>query len=208
MIFRSWVVSQRWQPLAQIRLPILQTRSAVRNVSTSFSKPEPAPLRGHGSHISLLSGQSELVLLHTFSYTSESRSAPTYDTRPLSPLYFTPTTLTSSEPSGPDTKLLTLTISPDLLPPRDDPSIFATIWSVFIKDNDIQVERPYTPLEGVDEHGRMLFWIKMYEKGEVGRWLHSKKVGDSVEIRGPLKTWTWQDDVWDDVILVCCRLLS
>jgi len=73
---------------------------------------------------------------------------------------------------------------------------------VFIKDDDIQVERPYTPLEGVDEDGRMLFWIKQYEKGEVGRWLHSKKVGDTIEIRGPLKTWAWQDDTWDDVVMV------
>jgi len=76
------------------------------------------------------------------------------------------------------------------------------IWSVYIKDDDIQVERPYTPLEGIDEEGRMLFWVKKYEKGEVGRWLHSKKVGDMIEIRGPLKTWIWQDYAWDEVFMI------
>jgi cytochrome-b5 reductase len=76
------------------------------------------------------------------------------------------------------------------------------IWSVFIKDDDIQVERPYTPLEGIDEHGRMLFWIKKYPKGEVGRWLHSKKVGDQVEFRGPLSTWPWNEDAWDEIVMV------
>jgi cytochrome-b5 reductase len=79
----------------------------------------------------------------------------------------------------------------------------APIWSIYIKDDDIQVERPYTPLEGVSEDGRMLFWIKKYEKGEVGRWLHSKNVGDTIEIRGPLKTWLWQEGAWDEVVMVC-----
>jgi len=80
----------------------------------------------------------------------------------------------------------------------------APIWSVYIKDDDIQVERPYTPLEGLDEDGCMKFWVKKYEKGEVGRWLHSKNVGDTIEIRAPLKTWNWKDDPWDDVVMVCC----
>ncbi|GAV99413.1 ferredoxin reductase-like protein [Lentinula edodes] len=40
----------------------------------------------------------------------------------------------------------------------------------------------------------MSFWIKKYEHGEVGRWLHSKKVGDEIEIRAPLQTWLWKDD--------------
>ena len=112
----------------------------------------------------------------------------------------------SSESHGSDTKLIRLVVSPNLLPPDDvsDPS-FHPIWSVFIKDDDIQVERPYTPLQGIDEQGRMLFWIKKYPKGEVGRWLHSKAVGDQVELRGPLKTWSWKEDEWDEIIMVCER---
>jgi len=121
--------------------------------------------------------------------------------KPLSPSYFTPLTLASSENSGPNTKLLTFKVPPDTLPSPDSYDL-APIWSVFIKDDDIQVERPYTPLEGVDEQGRMRFWIKKYEKGEVGRWLHSKSIGDTIEIRGPLKTWLWQDNVWDDVVMI------
>ncbi|KAJ7781521.1 hypothetical protein B0H16DRAFT_1498676 [Mycena metata] len=114
----------------------------------------------------------------------KSRSAPTVDNASLSPCHFTRATLTSSEPSGPNTKLLVLKVHG--LPAQNHPSLLAPIWSVFIKDDDIQVERPYTPLRGIDEHGRMLFWIKKYPKGEVGRWLHSKRVGDQIEFRGPL----------------------
>ncbi|KAJ7095136.1 ferredoxin reductase-like C-terminal NADP-linked domain-containing protein, partial [Mycena belliarum] len=132
-------------------------------------------------------------------YPDNSRSASTVVNSPLSPSHFTRAILTSSEPSGPNTKLLLLTVpnvSMQKIP------LMGPIWSVFIKDDDIQVERPYTPLEGIDEHGRMLFWIKSYPKGEVGRWLHSKKVGDFVEFRGPLSTWTWKEDEWDEVVMI------
>lgn len=137
-----------------------------------------------------------------FFYPDSSRSAPTSSKTPLSPSHFTPSTVISNERSGPDTKLLQLAVPPHLLPAHDltDPS--ASIWSVYIKDDDIQVERPYTPLEGIDEHGRMLFWIKKYPKGEVGRWLHLKGPNDTIELRGPLTTWSWKDDNWDEVVMV------
>ena len=120
---------------------------------------------------------------------------------PLSLSHFTPATISSCEITGDDTKLITLTIPPSLFPRAGDRCL-DPIWSIFVKDDDIQVERPYTPLRGVDAHGRMTFWIKKYPDGEVGRWLHSKGVGDVVEIRGPSKTWEWKEGVWDEVIMV------
>ncbi|KAF7983897.1 hypothetical protein HWV62_18260 [Athelia sp. TMB] len=124
---------------------------------------------------------------------------PSAELEPLLPSHFSPLPLTCSEDSSPGTKLLTLTV-----PPHMRPSLLAhkSIWSVYIKDDDIQVERPYTPLEGIDENGQMKFWIKKYPKGEVGRWLHSKKVGESIEVRGPLQTWPWEDGIWDEVIMI------
>jgi len=47
-----------------------------------------------------------------------------------------------------------------------------------------------------------MFWIKKYPRGEVARWLHSKTVGEEVEIRGPLQTWSWKDMNWDHVVMV------
>ena len=136
-------------------------------------------------------------------YPHPSRSAPTSPKAPLSPSHFTPSTILSNEPCGPDTKLLRLAVSPDLLPHHrlKDPS-FGPVWSVFIKDDDIQVERPYTPLEGINDQGHMSFWIKKYPKGEVGRWLHTKSIGETIELRGPLTTWSWKDDTWDEVVMV------
>ncbi|KAK0498554.1 ferredoxin reductase-like C-terminal NADP-linked domain-containing protein, partial [Armillaria luteobubalina] len=134
-----------------------------------------------------------------FFYPSPSKSASTFSDEPLSPSHFTPASVTSTESRDPNYRLITLTVPPKLVPPK---SSFSTIWSVFIKDDDIQVERPYTPLEGIDEHGNMKFWIKKYPRGEVGRWLHSKQIGDKVELRGPLQTWSWKDEAWDEVIMI------
>ncbi len=132
-----------------------------------------------------------------------SRSAPTSSREPLSASHFTPTTVISNETSGPNTKILKLKIPPHLIPRTGDDHVgFEPIWSVFIKDDDIQVERQYTPFEGVDKDGNMVFWIKRYPKGEVGRWLHSKQPGDTVELRGPLTTWPWKKGEWDEIILV------
>ncbi|TFK27032.1 ferredoxin reductase-like protein [Coprinopsis marcescibilis] len=130
-----------------------------------------------------------------------SRAAPTYQQKPLSARHFTPATVIANEDSGPDTKLLRISVKPEILA-RSDPNGFKAAWSVFIKDDDIQVERPYTPLYGIDEHGHMLFWIKKYPRGEVGRWLHTKVPGDKIELRGPLTTWGWKEDTWDEVIMI------
>ncbi|KAJ7276118.1 hypothetical protein B0H12DRAFT_4137 [Mycena haematopus] len=130
----------------------------------------------------------------------KTRHVPTVDDASLSPSHFTRATLTASHQSGLNTKLLVLTV-PGFSKSKQA-SQLAPIWSVYIKDDDIQVERPYTPLEGIDEYGRMYFWIKKYPKGEVGRWLHSKKVGDHVEFRGPLSTWAWNEDTWDEIVMI------
>lgn len=136
----------------------------------------------------------------------KTRHAPTVDDASLSPSHFTRATLTSSEQSGPNTKLLVLTV-PEFSKSKHA-SKLGPIWSVYIKDDDIQVERPYTPLEGIDEDGRMRFWIKKYPKGEVGRWLHSKKIGDQVEFRGPLSTWAWKENEWDEIVMVNFNCLT
>src|SRR6267154_1392042 len=143
----------------------------------------------------LLLGGASAALAAYFLLPDISRGAPTSATKPLSPSHFTPAKLVSSTSTSSGTKMLTVAIPPELLPKEND--LFAPIWSVFIKDDAIQVERPYTPLDGVDVDGNMRFWIKRYDHGEVSRWLHSKKVGETIEIRGPLKSWSWKDDAWD-----------
>lgn len=119
-------------------------------------------------------------------------------TREFSLLSFTPATLVSSENISDNSKLIRLNLSPESIPTTHVHSP----WAVYVKDSDIQVERPYTPLEGMSDSGDMIFWIKKYPHGEVGRWIHSKFAGDQVELRGPDQTCLWQEGLWDNVIMV------
>ncbi|KAJ7904229.1 hypothetical protein B0H14DRAFT_3079154 [Mycena olivaceomarginata] len=130
----------------------------------------------------------------------KTRHAPTVDDASLSSFPFHSSYAYFERTNGPNTKLLVLTV-PEFSKSKHA-SKLGPIWSVYIKDDDIQVERPYTPLEGIDEDGRMRFWIKKYPKGEVGRWLHSKKIGDQVEFRGPLSTWAWKENEWDEIVMI------
>lgn len=104
--------------------------------------------------------------------------------------------------------VLKLSIPPESRPSDDNDPSLNSIWSIFIKDDDIQVERPYTPLFGIDENGVIKLWVKKYPRGEVGRWLHSKQAGDTIEIRGPLKTFPFNEGKWDEVVMVCIRPIS
>lgn len=128
-----------------------------------------------------------------------SRGEDDYSTLPISKTRFSPTILVSSEKTSETTKWIQLQAPPSVAASlRDLPAI----WSVYIKDSDIQVERPYTPLEGISEDGSLSFWIRKYSHGEVGRWMHSKIVGDRIEIRGPERTWTWREGEYDDIVMV------
>ena len=176
----------------------MSLRALAKGFSTSV--PPTNPSRRTGA-FSLLAAVGSISAAAYLLYPSETRHAPTYANAQLSPAHFTRSLVVSTEDTGPDTKLITVRV-----PPQSNAPSLASVWSVFIKDDDIQVERPYTPLKGIDKDGRMQFWIKKYQSGEVGRWLHTKAVGEQIELRGPLQTWAWQDDVWDDVVMVCFLL--
>jgi cytochrome-b5 reductase len=115
---------------------------------------------------------------------------------------FTTSYIVSTEPCGPDTKLITLQFPPLPKHVKREETEFPAIWSVSIRDSDMEVERAYTPLDGMDQWGRMKFYVKKYADGEVGRWLHWRKVGEPIGVRGPLRTWDWKDGEWDEVVMV------
>ncbi|KAG8863811.1 hypothetical protein FRB96_007648 [Tulasnella sp. 330] len=131
-----------------------------------------------------------------------SRAASTSSALPLSSTHFTPVEVTQSSHADADGahKLISLKVPPHLSVPTPPP-----VFSIYLKDSDIQVERPYTPLKGLEDDGTMLFWVKRYDHGEVGRWFHRRKVGETVEIRGPVRTFDWKEDTWDEVVMVGSR---
>lgn len=173
----------------------------ARLLSTSHSTGSPAHSRLRFSSLIFFTSAGVLVSTY-FLWPSKYRGRPTLSHKPLSPSYFIPVTVSDNSQAGPDLAVLTLSIPPGSHASDENSSSFDPIWSIFIKDDDIQVERPYTPLFGIDEKGVIKLWVKRYQRGEVGRWLHSKKAGDTIEIRGPLKTFPFEVGKWDEVVMV------
>lgn len=156
------------------------------------------PSRVRVSSVVLFASTGVLVSSYLL-WPSQYRGSPTFTHKPMSPNYFIPATVSDVSQTGPDLAVLTLRLPSDARPAA---SSFEPIWSIFVKDDDIQVERPYTPLYGFDEKGNIKLWIKKYSRGEVGRWLHSKRIGDTIEIRGPLKTFPFQQAKWDEIVMI------
>jgi cytochrome-b5 reductase len=48
-----------------------------------------------------------------------------------------------------------------------------TIHHVMIKSPDLQIERPYTPINDVVADGELKLVVKAVKGGEVGRYVHS-----------------------------------
>ena len=178
----------------------------ARLLSTSTSPPANSAARSRHRFSLIFFASAGVLVSSYFLWPSKYRGRPTLSHKPLSPSYFIPVTVSENTRAGPDLAVLTLSIPPDSHAPSENASSFDPIWSIFIKDDDIQVERPYTPLFGIDENGVIKLWVKRYPRGEVGRWLHSKKTGDTIEIRGPLKTFPFEVGKWDEVVMVYLRL--
>lgn len=151
----------------------------------------------------------------------------------LSPFHWSSVTVESSvpSPSDPASKIITLRIPNSLVSSNStqSPSLedHPPVYSFYFKNSDIQVERPYTPLFGITGPGSEAtakspnhtsssptgedahfasFWIKKYDHGEVGRWLHSKRAGEALDIRGPAVTLDFEAEMkkgqFDEVVMV------
>ncbi|OZJ05251.1 hypothetical protein BZG36_02302 [Bifiguratus adelaidae] len=54
------------------------------------------------------------------------------------------------------------------------------------------VIRPYTPTSDEEAQGFMDFIIKRYDNGAMSVHIHNMKVGDTLNIKGPIPKWTWK----------------
>ncbi|EMR09175.1 hypothetical protein PNEG_02515 [Pneumocystis murina B123] len=74
------------------------------------------------------------------------------------------------------------------------------IQNVLLKNSDIQIQRYYTPI--YISSRKVVLLVKFYEDGEVSRWIHRKRVGDRIELRGPFLEWKWNDNQWKNVLFI------
>ena len=100
-----------------------------------------------------------------------------------------------------DHMVVRMTIPHQFLP-KDDSHLANAIHHIYIRDDDMQVERPYTPLYGIGADGKVVLWIKKYPGGEVSNWISRRKRNENVGVRGPILQWDWRSGSWDEIIMV------
>ncbi len=124
----------------------------------------------------------------------------------LNPVTFTPFTLISKEPVSSTCSIFTLRSSHDAEPREPNG---ARVWSVQIKQPQLQIARAYTPLppsqvrsaEQSQPTGEIRILIRKEPKGEVSGYLHDLSDGATVDIRGPNIEYVLPDDVEEVVFL-------
>ncbi|WWC94057.1 hypothetical protein V866_000895 [Kwoniella sp. B9012] len=76
------------------------------------------------------------------------------------------------------------------------------VQHMMIKSPDIQIERPYTPINDCLDDGEIRMVVKRVRGGEVGRVVHNLKDGDKVGIRGPIPTFSIYPNQYDKIIMI------
>ncbi|KAI9034338.1 hypothetical protein DFJ74DRAFT_13195 [Hyaloraphidium curvatum] len=68
------------------------------------------------------------------------------------------------------------------------------------KNPEMQIQRPYTPTEVTSDYIELL--VKRYDGGFMTPWLCSRKVGDKVELRGPITTYPYRPNSFREIGMV------
>lgn len=141
------------------------------------------------------------------------------DRESLNPVTFTPYTLVSKEAVSSSSAIFTLRLDRPSSPPSASQLFLdkerawprRAIWSVQIKQPQLQIGRSYTPLPLAprstvssagsvtqDDHVNLTeirLLVRREQQGEVSNYLHGLPVGSTVELRGPHIEYEIPDDV-------------
>ncbi|KAF8203895.1 cytochrome-b5 reductase [Pholiota molesta] len=72
-----------------------------------------------------------------------------------------------------------------------------------LKDaKDKPVIRPYTPVSPPDAPGELTLLIKKYDTGNMSKYIHSLKEGDTLAIKGPIAKFPYQANEFEEVALI------
>ncbi|KAI8333597.1 hypothetical protein BC941DRAFT_357815 [Chlamydoabsidia padenii] len=62
--------------------------------------------------------------------------------------------------------------------------------------------RPYTPTSKEETQGHVDFIVKNYPQGKMSKHIHNLKIGDVLEIKGPITKYNWDENVKDNVGMI------
>ncbi|MCJ1341090.1 mitochondrial peripheral inner membrane protein [Bachmanniomyces sp. S44760] len=166
-------------------------RSRVRFASTI---PKESSLRlKWGSYVLAVSAGifSPILFYHTEDYWDQARQVSV----PLEKTIFTPFILSAKEPVSSTSSIFTLD---PIIEQKGHPSKYLEawkqgLWSVQIKQPQLQIARAYTPLPPSLHvspstqlpYGQLRFLVRHDPKGEVSSYLHKLPLGAHVDLRGP-----------------------
>ncbi|KAI4718979.1 hypothetical protein E4T48_04798 [Aureobasidium sp. EXF-10727] len=116
--------------------------------------------------------------------------------QPLNDLTFTPFVLKNKETVSSTSAIFTLSQS-HISPGTFDHWWNKGVWSIEIKQPQLQIARAYTPLpplDGSDPQALRLL-VRREQRGEVSGYLHRRPQGADVEVRGPATEYELPDHV-------------
>ncbi|KAF9897523.1 NADH-cytochrome b5 reductase [Lobosporangium transversale] len=138
--------------------------------------------------------------------SSKSKSKSSSDNSGLTIEKWTPVLLKKITPVSEHTSLFDFQLQ--------KPCVFPVSSAVYVKDDEIQAMRAYTPIHSLEEEkeegqgiGQDSFQllIKRYGEGQVSRFVHSARPGQKIEMRGPILIWPGsRSDLaqWDEIGMI------
>jgi len=67
---------------------------------------------------------------------------------------------------------------------------------------DKPIVRPYTPISSPDLKGELVLLIKRYENGNMSKYIHSLKEGETLGMKGPIEKFPYKANEFDQVVLI------
>jgi ferredoxin-NADP reductase len=103
------------------------------------------------------------------------------------PPRFTPFTVVKRDIVSPTSVILTVRRFPNGTEDSYRKMWERGIWSVEVKQPELQIARSYTPLPPIQpvEYSELRFLIRKEHKGEVSGYVHNLGLGSKIELRGP-----------------------
>lgn len=86
----------------------------------------------------------------------------------------------------------------------DEASLLPVAACVVVKSTNLDalkdaegkpIIRAYTPISESDKAGEISFLIKKYDQGNASKHIHGLKVGDTLDIKGPISKYPWKCNV-------------
>ncbi|GES77497.1 NADH-cytochrome b5 reductase-like protein [Rhizophagus clarus] len=74
---------------------------------------------------------------------------------------------------------------------------------VLVKDDSSQIVRPYTPISLVNELNHIDLMVKRYDNGHMSKLIHSLKVGDKIDVKGPITTLPYSANMKKHIGMIC-----